>query len=319
MGLDDYFGLGKPDEKKQSEQQTNKFVDAFNEWEKFILSVKKPIFAGCWVIDFDFFDYLLQSSMTVLEPYEHALPESIEHEVFLVEKLEKGYKPYAGFFFTALLNVGSKNRKVTIPASYRDISFLGYGLKKGTLELFADGKNEIGFRAEGGRIINHGYNSWNICMATRDGVFINHGQPAYFGTCAKGGIFVNHGKLHTFGSVAQGGIFINHGKIDYGFGGDAEAGLLVNYGEANDTLLNKGLCIDAGKIHYGGECITSHHNWWLRWIDFFRLPARIPGDKILNDLIDALGIETKKNDLDPRKVQSLTAQIQKQCERYGKR
>lgn len=188
---------------------------------------------------------LLQKAELLLNKCESSIPVSIDMSVLQIGPADVkfdslGYKKYKGIFYTAMLNVGTKERKLLF-YSKNPIPFLGYGLKKGIVEAYAHCLDFMGYKAEGGCTFNYGRNSWCFGTDALDGIFVNQGTLMdYFGQFAKGGTFVNNGSIGGgFGYGADDGLFVNYNQavnLDsnyFGFGENSRGGVFIDAKEVS--------------------------------------------------------------------------------------
>ncbi len=211
--LERYIGVIKPEEKEVFTRFDSKSVinNAFELWILFLKQSKLEHDEAA--------NSLLDEACRLLKPYEKALPFVIAEESFFTS-LTNTYKftkerIFSGIFYTALLNMGTTERKVFFPLQ-KGMDWCGYKLQKGTLSITSIDSWWTGLDAEGGCIIDNGSPKFFGCAA-KDGVFIKHryalkDEEKYssFGYNAHGGIFINHGYTPSIGDFAHGGLFINY-------------------------------------------------------------------------------------------------------------
>lgn len=141
MGIGDYLTIGKPDEKKTITIETNPIdavAHAYRLWQKYD-------HVNCN------YKQVLNEAERIVAPLDAILPETIGDEyIQAIQTIDR--KLHTGLFYTALLNIGKQQRRlhITIP----HVALLGYGLRKGTMEVHAY-TTEVGEYATGGCIIAH--------------------------------------------------------------------------------------------------------------------------------------------------------------------
>ncbi len=259
--IDSYFGIEKPEEKSCLNSVSNPVVlinSLFSVWAEYLTKNFQP-HDNRWP-DNRMLDPLLHEAEKIAST--HRLPKQImNREFFLpISTLCSGYRPYAGIFYTALLNCGT--RYMLVPAGVPFTGLWGYKLKDGVLEFSTEGEH-IGSYTKGGCIIN---NSPNIVgpfenhpvvtklqelgtfgRCAEDGVFINNRSVALFGTQTRGGIYINNGYSDTAGDQSCNSIYINHGIM--GRFGDYGNIILINFGSIEEILMEHGLIVDMHKTY----------------------------------------------------------------------
>lgn len=249
MGIDDYFGVGKPDEKKAIELNENPvqlIANALASWELCLERIT-PKYYG--IFDEAMLDEMYEEATRLLRPYENLhLPVISKQHFIPLEVLPYGHSYYCGIFYTALLNTATNERKMIVPA-HINAGFFGYRMQKGVMELYADSASS-GLRASGGTIFSYGTNS-SFAQEASGGVFVNYGRPRHFGCNARGGLFINRNFVDDFASAVSGGLFIQQGKvIDFA---SLSRGTFINYGDVLANFGNGasgGFFINAGASHY---------------------------------------------------------------------
>ncbi len=200
MTIDSYFGIGKPEEKTPPSN-----VDS-------VLLVKRA-FELWWKESAKREKELLDTALCFIEPCEHHFPEVIEDDFYFTPllKIRKYDLPYASLFYTALLNMGAKERTLVIPEIYVSDARFGYGMTKGLLDSAANSDGNcggLGICAFGGIVINRGHMGV-LGHSSLDGLFINYGSiERDFGFWSEGGLYINYGKSQDMGREVRGGIYI---------------------------------------------------------------------------------------------------------------
>ncbi|MBI4441294.1 hypothetical protein HY639_03940 [Candidatus Woesearchaeota archaeon] len=164
-----------------------------------------------------------------------------------VETLCVNHRPYAGLFYTALLQTADR-----MVIGVEGLSYLGYRLARGTIELnaatdtgigqYATGgcvvnnntvRGNLGWGARGGLFVNNGHAPWDFGAHATGGLFVNNGASSYCADNVSGGIFVNHGQMDFFADTPKAGIFLNDGTVTQHFGSGAEGGFFGNGGDVS--------------------------------------------------------------------------------------
>ncbi len=255
MGIDDYFGVGKPDEKKAIEPNENSvqlIANALASWELCL----KRIMPKYHSISDAMLDEMYEEATRLLRPYENLhLPVISKQHFIPLEVLPYEHSYYCGIFYTALLNTATNERKMIVPAHINS-GFFGYRMQKGVMELYANSASS-GLRASGGTIFSYGTIS-SLCQEASGGVFVNHGRLGHFGCNATGGVFINRDFVEDFASAVSGGLFIQQGKVmDFA---SLSSGTFINYGEVLGNFGNSAhgrLFINAGTCQYFGAFDVS--------------------------------------------------------------
>ncbi len=226
MGIEQYLGLGKPDDKKKIPASLLSIItETFREWSAFVEThmTEDPVYVPAFRRNLDQYK---REAIRILAPHDKKLPEELCGEAIFIPirlLLQPEYHRFAGIFYSAMLDLG-KRRTLIIPNTSRGItdrseykySFWGYKIKKGT-------------------IINKRPGEW-IGEYAQGGLFLNEAKNVIFGCAAKAGLFVNYGSAKCTAQHARGGIFITHGHAgSYLYAG--ESPLVLNYGTADRIYL----------------------------------------------------------------------------------
>ncbi len=202
MSIDTYFGIGKPEEKKPRDA-TNPvivFTKALEEWIAYAKKKAPKCHPGCrptWVPP-EAIARLQKAAAEILE--DIVLPNKIGGNDYFtpLKDIPQTLRFYAGLYYTTLLNKG-KIEHLIVPHHIPSFEFLGYSLKKGIIELYADG-GEVGLFAKGGCIVNYAHLK-ELGFAASGGAFVNKGtiNKDCFGFGATRGIFIEppyHIRIH---------------------------------------------------------------------------------------------------------------------------
>lgn len=218
MGIEQYVGVGKPDDEKKEKAPLGVITAAFQEWVSAMEAIIKPTI---WTdAEEKRLDKLKCKAKTILARYGEELPDVIDDTYFIPIHilLKQEQIHYAGLFYTAMLETGS-GKTLVIPAGIGgwDERLWGYKLKRGT-------------------IINKSIDC-SVGMQADSGLFINENETGFIsmGDCARGGIFVNNGYSLGYGVNAVDGIFLNFGRVS----NVAPRGkaILLNYGKVSNSVL----------------------------------------------------------------------------------
>ncbi len=220
MGIEQYVGVGKPEDKQQGTAYLGVITAAFQEWVSAVEAIIKPTI---WTdAEEKRLDKLKCKAKTILARYGEELPDVIDDTYFIPIHilLKQEQIHYAGLFYTAMLESGS-GKTLVIPASigkWNDYSW-GYKLKRGTIITKAT-NGHIGMQASGGLFINENEDKTGVVS---------------IGSYARGGIFVNNGYALGYEINAVDGIFINGGIVS----NVAPRGkaILLNYGKVSNSVL----------------------------------------------------------------------------------
>ncbi len=206
MALNDYFRIEKPEDKDKQHAEQHCSVEsvhaAFSLWSHVLLKTTTgyPGDETCY--------------HQMLEEAEHFLPKKLpaiisDTSYFKpIETLPETHRPFAGLFYTAMLQRGVE--KIIVPKCAENIGLWGYAMKQGTLEVLADSRS-IGREAEGGICINHGIAA-NFAYESSGGIFINHNIAIYCGWDSEATI-INHAKIKV--PYFHNALCINYGTIGY--------------------------------------------------------------------------------------------------------
>lgn len=165
MGIDDYIGIGKPEEKSTIEVRINPVqavANAYLTWQKYEGMDNKQ---------------RLDEAEHMLASLDSILPETLGEEYCIAREKQ------AGIFYSALLNMGNQKRRLHVPL--QNINYLGYGIRKGTLEIYEHAMR-VGVKACGGCIVCHkhvlslGDGSTNTVFVAHKGVFYTEGRDNTF-------------------------------------------------------------------------------------------------------------------------------------------
>lgn len=271
--LDDFDGINAPDKKAASGIDPITVVhEQFARWTSVLAG--KNVFYDEGHLE----DTLLDEAVRMLEGYDHLLPAVIDDKRYFapIDDLWKAaYRLHAPLFYTALLAIGPGERRLIVPSCVPPLNRWGYKLKKGVLELYADGGDGIGAYADGGCIINHG-RSLVVGNHARNGLFINKKSCSTLGQNTLGGIFVNDARSFVVGASAKGGTYINFSDIKPSVGICATGGLFIGGEEPtrmdaqtralylSDCLLGKDKVLRAELGKLESLLATNRVATWLR-------------------------------------------------------
>ncbi len=206
MILDKYAGVEKPQEKQNIPLGTNYLevvTNAFTVWSHLLLKTAAP-YPGAGIMQRDF---LLEEAVRFLPV---RLPPVVSEKSYFqpIETLPFSHRPFAGLFYTAMLEKGVE--KLIVPGDAKDIALWGYKMKTGTVDVLADSRS-IGVRSTGGICINRGCVA-NFAAEAEGGIHVNYGVVHYYGSQAKNIIFINHGHASVTPHIV-GGIYFNYAML----------------------------------------------------------------------------------------------------------
>ncbi len=211
MTLDNYFGLGKPDDKKTTTHRTDSLhliTSAFEVWHSWLRNATPP----CIPTKIQLKEIAEETDNFVASCVSYETPVIEGGEYFaVVSQMDINYKQYAGLFYTALLN--TKTDRMIVPNIGNLGCYWGYRMKKGLLDITA-GTAWLGEDALGGCIINRGFAFGSLGENAVGGLFVNLGTTYHLGPKAQGGIFINHGRCDDIGMHASHGFFANYQPVN---------------------------------------------------------------------------------------------------------
>ncbi len=294
MSIDQYLDIRRPEEKtilKVKADPVEALSHAFRMWAACVEKVPE-------------YDELLSDSRELtricdllLAEAEHtsiALPQLLADSAYFIpiDMLPFHHTSYAGLFYTALLNNG-KIDKLVVPDTGVNISFWGYRLSRGTIEIYDSSGIDIGTSMSGGTIITKGNCENMIGHNALGGVFINNGECWGLSSESQTGIFINKKTVEWFCNSPVGGVFINKGRarnIDI----DNTNYLLVNYGSVK-------------KIHTALQSRRVYQEPFIvynrRLLSFPKSPSE------LRTLLDEMHKATKGYTIDEKKVYDIAEKI----------
>lgn len=184
-------------------------------------------------------------------------------DVFSLISKQKSYAlGLSGIFLTSLLNSGAFD-ELTIQ-DIEGLSFVGYRMKRGRINIKSNVSKFTGAKAVNGIITNLAHIDLGLGSLAKGGVFINMGTVSLFGDKALGGLFVNNGMVFgSFGDYAKGGVYWNHKKANW-MGTNAKNAFFINEGEIYFDLCKAAsdvLCINYGKVSsfLGPEAVSGDY------------------------------------------------------------
>ncbi len=262
--LEHYLGIGKPDEKAHVEVKTNPVQTVANAYKLWIKFVEKHQQLSPE-------NLFLEEAERMLSPFDAILPDRFDKEYFkpIDSVRDCNIYRYSGIFYTALLNIGSTERKITVPNEITiikdEMSYFGYKLKKGTLELYARDFH-AGEEMQGGTLIYRGWRGTNLGQGASGGLLINESETCWLGQNAKDTKFINKGKAQLVGIAATNCFFENHGEAD-NFGQlNHDNCVFVNYNKATEMGINgRGLFANFGMANNLGSYIVTQQGLYINF------------------------------------------------------
>ncbi len=150
--------------------------------------------------------------------------------------------------------------KIVIKGSSNKLSFIGYKMSKGTIEVMGDAGHFIGYRMGGGNIVIHGSVRSYLGAKMKGGTIEVFGDAKHWigsklmgekpGKGMKGGTIIVHGNAGSeIGSGMKGGTIIIEGNAGDNIGSYMVGGTIIIKGNAG---LYPGLRMAGGRLVVGG-------------------------------------------------------------------